>query len=410
MGKIEITYQPVEALIPYVNNSRTHSDEQVAQVAASIQKFGFTNPILVDGEKGIIAGHGRLLAARKLDMKEVPTIELAGLSDAEKKQYIIADNKLALNAGWDYDMLKLELTDLKEMGEDLKIIGFSDSELAELLTDDEKQGETGDNEAPEPPEVATSSPGDVWVLGAHRVMCGDSTKADDLEKLMDGSLADQLITDPPYNVDYESGSGMKLDNDNMEDGDFAQLLNDAMTSAFMALKPGAVIYIWHSDFEADKFIRACRSSGFKVTQCVIWLKDQFVMGRKDYQVKHEHCLYGWKEGAAHLWAADRKQSSVIEVKRPTANKLHPTMKPVELITYQIKNNTKGGDMVLDLFGGSGTTLIAAEKTSRIARLMELDPKYVDVIVERWQDWTGQSAILEGTEQTFNETKAMGSAA
>ena len=392
-------------LIPYARNSRTHSDEQVAQIAASIKEFGFTNPVLVDADGGIIAGHGRVMAARKLGMDHVPVIELAHMSETQKRAYIIADNKLALNAGWDDEMLALEIADLKEEGFDLDLTGFSLDEIEELLdSGEEVPGLTDPDAAPELQEVAITKPGDVWLLGKHRVMCGDSTSIDAVESLMNGSPADMLLTDPPYNVAYKGKTkdALEIQNDSMSDDGFRQFLRDAYVAADTVLKPGAVFYIWHADSEGYNFRGACKDAGWTVRQCLVWKKQALVMGRQDYHWKHEPCLYGWKDGASHLWAADRKQTTILEFDRPSRNGEHPTMKPVALFEYQMLNNTKGGDIVLDIFGGSGTTMIAAEKNGRVARLMELDPKYVDVIVKRWQDFTGKRATLEGDGRTFAE--------
>jgi site-specific DNA-methyltransferase (adenine-specific) len=381
-------------LIPYINNSRKHSDDQVSQIAASIKEFGWTNPILVDGDNGIIAGHGRIMAAKKLGMTEVPVIELAHLSKEQRKALIIADNKLALNSDWDTNLLSIELADLQELGFDLNLTGFNADELANLLQPEQVDGLTDENEIPPVPEEPKTKLGDIYQLGDHRLMCGDSTSIEAVEKLTEG-LVDILVTDPPYNVDYtgKTKDALKIQNDSMDDSTFRQFLRDAFTAADVVMKPGAVFYIWHADSEGYNFRGACKDAGWQVRQCLIWQKDTMVMGRQDYHWKHEPCLYGWKDGAAHLWATDRKQTTLIVCKRPTKNDLHPTMKPVELMEYQILNNTKGMDIVLDLFGGSGSTLMACEKIGRKARLMELDPKYCDVIVKRWEDFTGRKAEL-----------------
>ena len=391
---MKIEQRKVESLIPYVNNSRKHSDEQVAQIAASIKEFGWTNPILVDGENGIIAGHGRLMAARKLSMEEVPVIELAHLSDNQRKALIIADNKLALNADWDNDILALELSDLSAADYDLDILGFDNDEVGKLLKT-ETEGLTDEDEVPEAPEPITKL-GDVWLLGNHRLMCGDSTQIDQIEKLCNGRQVDMWLTDPPYNVAYEGGTKEKLtiQNDSMSNDSFRQFLRDSYVAADVVMKAGAVFYIWHADLEGYNFRGAATDAGWKVRQCLIWKKSSLVMGRQDYHWRHEPCLYGWKEGAGHLWSADRKQSTILEFDKPSRNGEHPTMKPVALFEYQMLNNTKGGDIVLDSFGGSGTTIIAAEKNGRVGYLMEFDPKYCDVIVKRWENFTGKKATLE----------------
>jgi DNA modification methylase len=393
---LQIEQIQLATLIPYINNSRTHSDEQVAQIAASIKEFGFNNPILVDKDSGIIAGHGRLQAARKLGLTEVPCVRLEHLTETQRKAYIIADNRLALNAGWDNELLTIELNELLADGFALEILGFDSEELKTLLDPLEPtEGLVDEDQVPEVPEEPKTKPGDIYQLGRHRLMCGDSTSIDAVEKLMDGQLADIFITDPPYNVAYEGKTkeALTIKNDSMGDDQFRQFLRDAFTAADMVMKPGSVFYIWHADSEGYNFRGACKDSGWTIRQCLIWQKDTMVMGRQDYHWKHEPCLYGWKDGAAHLWATDRKQTTLIQCKRPKRNDIHPTMKPVELMEYQMLNNTKGQDIVLDLFGGSGSTMIAAEKQGRISRLMELDPKYCDVIVKRWEDFTGKKAEL-----------------
>lgn len=392
---IQITYKPVQDLIPYARNSRTHSDAQVAQIAASIREFGWTNPILLDGENGIIAGHGRLLAAQKLGETQVPTIELSHMSEAQKRAYVIADNRLALNAGWDNAMLAAEFDDLKDAGFDLELTGFTLDEIEALKPEEVTEGLTDEDEAPPVPVEPKTKPGDIYILGKHRLMCGDSTSIDHLERLCSDQLVDMWLTDPPYNVAYEGKTkdALTIKNDSMGDDQFRQFLRDAYVAADTVMKPGAVFYIWHADSEGYNFRGAAQDAGWKVRQCLIWKKSTMVMGRQDYHWKHEPCLYGWKEGAGHLWSADRKQTTILEFDKPSRNGEHPTMKPVALFEYQMLNNTKGGDIILDSFGGSGTTLIAAEKNGRIARIMELDPKYCDVIIKRWEDFTGKKAEL-----------------
>jgi site-specific DNA-methyltransferase (adenine-specific) len=386
----------IEKLIPYARNARTHDEAQVSQIAASIKEFGFNNPILISDDYSIIAGHGRLAAARKLGLAEVPVIRLSHLSDTQRKAYVLADNRLALNAGWDNDLLKLELIELKAEDVDLEMLGFSVEELDGLLNALEPtEGLTDEDAVPEPPEEPITKPGDIWILGKHRLMCGDSTSIDHLEKLCNGRQVDMWLTDPPYNVAYEGKTkdALTIKNDSMSDDTFRQFLRDAYTAADAVMKAGAVFYIWHADSEGYNFRGAAQDAGWKVRQCLIWKKSTMVMGRQDYHWKHEPCLYGWKEGAGHLWSADRKQTTILEFDKPSRNGEHPTMKPVALFEYQMLNNTKGGDIVLDSFGGSGTTLVAAEKNGRVAYLMELDPKYCDVIVKRWEEFTGKKAEL-----------------
>lgn len=393
---MKIEQRAIESLIPYINNSRKHSDEQVAQIAASIKEFGWTNPILVDGSNGLIAGHGRLLAARKLGMAKVPVIELAHLSENQKKALIIADNKLALNSDWDNNLLMIELQELDSEDYDLSVLGFDQDELDALLNPIEPTtGLTDEDAVPDVPEEPKTKPGDVYILGNHRLMCGDSCSITDMEKLCNDRKVDMWLTDPPYNVAYEGKTkdALTIQNDSMSDDGFRQFLRDAYVTADTVMKPGAVFYIWHADSEGYNFRGAAFDAGWKVRQCLIWKKSTMVMGRQDYHWKHEPCLYGWKEGAGHLWATDRKQTTILEFDKPSRNGEHPTMKPVALFEYQMLNNTKGGDIVLDSFGGSGTTLLAAEKNGRVAYVMELDPKYCDVIVKRWEDFTGKKAQL-----------------
>ena len=406
--KLTVKYRPVSELVPYVRNARTHSDEQVAQLAGSIKEFGWTNPILVDNDGGIIAGHGRLLAAQRLKMDEVPTIQIGGLSEAQRRALVLADNKLALNAGWDIDLLKVELSDLNEQGFDIALTGFSVDEISKLLAPAGTDGLTDQDDTPEVPVNPVSKLGDVWVCGPHRVMCGSSLEQTAVDKLCAGQAVDMLLTDPPYNVSYtgKTKEALTIKNDKMEDEEFRAFLRDAFVTADVVMRPGAVFYIWHPQGRDSLWFRlACEDAGWNARQTLIWKKSSMVLGRSDYHQQHEPCLYGWKEGAGHFWASDRKQTTILEFDRPSRSKDHPTMKPVALFEYQLLNNTKGGDIVLDSFGGSGTTLLAAEKNGRVARLMELDPKYVDVIVQRWQEFTGKQATLESDGRTFAECQS-----
>ena len=402
----KIVRKNVSKLVFYARNSRTHSDEQVNQLAASIKEWGWTVPVLIDPDGGLIAGHGRILAAQRLGITEVPCVIAEGWTDAQKRAYVIADNKHALNATWDDDMLKVEISDLKEFDFDLSLTGFGEDEIAAMLIEP-TEGLTNEEAVPDVPVQPVTVEGDVWLLGRHRLMCGDSTSVDAVEQLCDGQLVDMWITDPPYNVAYEGRTKDKLtiQNDSMSDDTFRQFLRDAYSAADAVMKKGAVFYIWHADSEGYNFRGAAADVGWPVRQCLIWKKSSLVMGRQDYQWMHEPCLYGWKEGASHLWASDRKQTTILEFAKPQRSAEHPTMKPVELFEYQMLNNTKGSDVVLDSFGGSGTTVIACEKHGRDARLMELDPKYCDVIIKRWQGFTGEEATLEGDGRTFSELEA-----
>lgn len=387
----------IEKLIPYAKNSRTHSDAQVAQIAASIKEFGFVNPVLIDEQDGIIAGHGRIMAARKLGIEEVPCIRLAHLTENQKRAYVIADNKLALNAGWDEEMLKLEIKDLEASDFDISLLGFDAEELENILDEPETiEGLTEDDEVPEPPEQPITVLGDVWVLGNHRLMCGDSTIIDAVEKLMHGDKADMIFTDPPYGVDYEG-----INNDSR--AGLTDLLQQCFSNYVIASKPGAPVYVFHSDRCADIFHQVFRQH-FHFSSMCVWVKPALVLSQTDYQSRHEPCMYGWVEGAAHKWHSDRKQTSIWEFGKEHVIG-HTTPKPTAMIAYAIENSSKPKQFVIDLFGGSGSTLIACEKTNRQGRLMELDPKYCDVIIKRWQEFTGKEAVHEASGKTYNEMAA-----
>ncbi|ALN60853.1 site-specific DNA-methyltransferase [Lysobacter enzymogenes] len=401
---LQIEQRPIGALIPYARNARTHSDAQVAQIAASILEFGWTNPILVDGANGVIAGHGRLLAARQLGLDIVPVIELAHLTSAQKRAYILADNRLAENAGWDDELLALELAELRDAEFDLDLIGFSDEEIDELLGIGEDAGLTDEDAAPEPEPESVSKRGDVWICGNHRVVCGDATSADDYAALLGGELIDMTFTDPPYNVDYGNnprdkirGTQREILNDNLGT-DFGSFLESACRNLLEVTK-GAV-YVAMSSSELDRLQVAFRAAGGRWSDFIIWAKNHFVMGRADYQRQYEAILYGWRDGNDRFWCGARDQGDVWFIDRPARSELHPTMKPVALVERAIRNSSKSRDLVLDPFGGSGTTMIACEKTGRRARLIELDPKYVDVIVRRWQSFSGKNALLCSSGQTF----------
>ena len=385
----------VEKLIPYVKNSRTHSDGQVAQIAASIKEFGWTNPILVDGESGVIAGHGRLLAARKLGQKEVPVIELAHMTESQKRAYVIADNQLAMNAGWDTTLLSLELADLKEQGFEMDVLGFDPKELDKLLEPEQVEGLTDEDAVPEAPVEPKTKLGDIYQLGNHRLMCGDSASIDAVEKLMDGQKADMVFTDPPYGVDYDGGHATDKRRTKLENDDKTLMYAGALPIAYMASKDGAALYLWFADRFAKDVLTALDESNFQVRTWIIWNKNlaQFGAIGAQYKPKHEPCIYAFKKGKAPYWNGKNNEVTVWDVKRHSKNEFHPTQKPVELPVRALENSSKGGDIILDLFGGSGSTLIACEKTNRHAMLMELDPKYCDVIVKRWEDFTGKKAVL-----------------
>lgn len=401
-----VEHWSLQRLIPYAKNARTHDDTQVSQIAGSIAEFGFVSPILVGDDNIIIAGHGRLMAAQQLGLDTVPVIVLHHLTEAQRRALVIADNKIAENAGWNDELLKLELEELGDLGFDLDVIGFSDEELDELLGNDEQPGETDEDDIPEVEDEPVSRHGDVWILGDHRLLCGDSTSKQDLEKLMSGELADMAFTDPPYNVDYGNnakdkmrGKDRRIINDNLGD-DFYQFLKDALTNLLSVTK--GACYIAMSSSELDTLQKAFRDAGGKWSTFIVWAKNTFTLGRSDYQRQYEPILYGWREGNDHFWCGARDQGDVWFFNKPVKNDLHPTMKPVELVERALRNSSKSRDIVLDLFGGSGSTLIACEKTGRAARLIELDPKYVDVIVRRWQDYSGEQAIRESDELSFDE--------
>ena len=393
---MKITQKKVTELIPYVNNSRTHSDEQVAQIAASIKEFGWTNPILIDGDNGIIAGHGRLMAARKLGHDKVPTIELKDLTETQKKAYIIADNRLALNAGWDNEMLTIELNDLLADGFALEILGFDTKELDALLEPEMVEGLTDEDEVPPLPEEPKTKLGDIYQLGNHRLMCGDSTSIDAVDKLMDGQKADMVFTDPPYGVNYDGGHAVKgKRREKLKNDATPEIYDGVMPIIYLASKDGAAVYLWFSDSKSAAVTAAVTAAGYEVRNTLIWNKNvaQFGAIGAQYKSKHEPCLYCFKKGYAPYWAGPNNEVSVWDIKRCPKNEHHPTQKPVELAERAFGNSSKASDTVLDLFGGSGSTLIACEKQNRHARLMELDPKYCDVIVKRWEDFTGKKAVL-----------------
>lgn len=407
----QIKYIKTEELIPYVNNPRTN-DQAVDSVAASIKEFGFKQPIVIDKDKVVVAGHTRLKASKKLGLEEVPCIIADDLTEEQIKAYRLADNKVAESADWDLQKLELELKALEDV--DMSQFGF---DLEEFEDDIQIEEDDFDDQEDEEPFVKQ---GQIWKLGKHRLMCGDSTKKEDVEKLMDGELADMMVTDPPYNVNYESSAG-KIANDNLKSNEFLEFLSKAMGCASNAIKSGGAYYVWYATAESRNFQNACTSQNLLVKQILIWVKNQFVLGRQDYQWIYEPCLYGWKEGAAHYFTDSRAETTVFEDRKnfkdmkkeelieildklfentdvirenkPTKSELHPTMKPVGLFARLIRNSSKKNERVLDLFGGSGTTLIACEQLGRKAYLMEYDEHYASVIVKRWEDYTGQKAEL-----------------
>ena len=391
---------PTAKLLPYARNARTHSEEQVAQIAASIAEFGFTNPILAGADGVIVAGHGRLAAAQKLGLETVPVVVLDHLTPTQRRALVIADNRIAENAGWDDKMLRVELSALENEDFDLALTGFDADALAELLTDENGggSGETDDDAVPEVTETPISRPGDIWVMGHHRLLCGDATLPESYQKLLGDGSVDMVFTDPPYNVNYANSAKDKMRgkdrailNDNLGDGFYDFIL--AALTPMLSRCQGAV-YVAMSSSELDVLQAAFRAAGGHWSTFIIWAKNTFTMGRADYQRQYEPILYGWPDGSQRHWCGDRDQGDVWQIKKPQKNDLHPTMKPVELVERAIRNSSRPGQLVLDPFGGSGTTLIAAEKAQRRAALIELDPQYADVIVRRWQEWTGHSAKRE----------------
>jgi len=398
-------------LIPYARNSRTHSDEQVNQIASSIKEFGFLNPIIIDGENGIIAGHGRVMAANKLKIKELPCVDASHLSETQRRAYVIADNKLALNSGWDIDMLRVEFDELQEAGFDLELTGFSMDEIADLQIEELTEGLTDEDETPECPDVPTAVLGDIWQLGSHRLMCGDSTSIDAVDKLMDGNKADMVFTDPPYGVAYEGGHNKKkrkgIIADTLEGENLTGLFQGALLSALPNTKDGAAFYVWYSSNKSVETFASLSKMPLNLRTVIQWYKVQSGLGAfmSQYIPNCEPCMYLHKKGCSPAWYGPTNEKTVWELKKESRNDYHPTQKPVELPERAVGNSSKQGDLILDLFGGSGSTLIACEKTGRNAYLMELDPKYIDVIVTRWQNFTGKEAVHIESGKTFNELKA-----
>ncbi len=411
---LQVQRWELDRLVPYAHNARTHSDEQVARIAASIAEFGFINPVLVDERGEIIAGHGRVLAARKLAFATVPAIVLAHLTETQRRAFRIADNRIALDAGWDEESLRLEFAALREADFDLDLTGFDLDEVDRLLAAPEAGADDADD-IPEAPVEAVTRPGDLWVLGNHRLLCGDATVLADVEKVLCGSLADLCFTDPPYNVDYGNsakdklrGNKRRILNDALGEG-FERFLYDACVNILTVTK-GAV-YVCMSSSELHTLQKAFKEAGGHWSTFIVWAKNTFTLGRADYQRQYEPILYGWKEGSDHYWCGARDQGDVWFIDKPARNDLHPTMKPVALVERAIRNSSKSRDTVLDPFGGSGTTLIACERASRQARLIELDPRYCDVIVQRWQGLTGrireanEGAVLDGDGRSFDKIAA-----
>lgn len=409
-GSLEVSYRPAAELIPFSRNSRTHSDAQIAQIAASIGQFGWTNPILIDEDGGIIAGHGRLLAAKKLDLDPVPCIELAGLSEEQRRALVIADNKLALNAGWDSEMLSLELADLSAGGFDIAVIGFDEHELADLFAK-RTDGLTDPDEVPETPQEPVTVPGDVWLLGKHRIVCGDSTDADVVARCLNAVEPHLMVTDPPYGVEYDANWRNEADRANGKPygaSAIGKVENDSRADwrEAWALFPGDVAYVWHAGNMAHNVAESLITCGLQIRAQIIWNKHQLVIGRGDYHPKHEPCWYAVRKGKPGHYVGGRKQTTVWDIDKPQKSETgHSTQKPVECMKRPIENNSSPGQAVYEPFSGSGTTIIAGEMTGRSIHAIELSPAYVDVAVIRWQEFTGQTATLEATGERFDDLRA-----
>lgn len=397
----------IDKLVPYASNARTHSKEQVKQIQASMREFGFINPVIVDKDYNLIAGHGRILAAKEEGIKQVPCVFVEHLTEAQKRAYILADNRLAMNAGWDDEMLAVELSDLQGEDFDLDLLGFDTDELDKLLNgnDDVQDDDFDVDEELEKP--AFSKTGDLWLLGRHRLVCGDSTNPETYERLMDGKQANLVVTDPPYNVNYEGSAG-KIKNDNMENEAFYNFLYDAFSCMESVMANDASIYVFHADTQGLNFRKAFVDAGFYLSGTCIWKKQNLVLGRSPYQWQHEPVLYGWKKKGKHQWYTGRKESTIWEFDKPKKNGDHPTMKPIPLLAYPIINSSLSNCIVLDSFGGSGSTLIACEQTDRICHTIELDEKFCDVIVKRYIEQAGSDAdvsvIRDGKAIAFSDVE------
>jgi DNA modification methylase len=384
----EMQLVSVAKLVPYVNNVRTHSPEQIKKLRSSLREFGFVNPVIIDREYNVIAGHGRIAAAQEEGIAEVPCVFADHLTDAQKKAYILADNRMALDAGWDEELLRVELEALDGMGFDLGLTGFDEKELASLFPAEAAKEDDFDVDA-ELQKPTFSKSGDVWTLGRHRLVCGDSTKAETYELLMVGKKANLVVTDPPYNVNYEGSAG-RIQNDNMGNDAFYQFLLDAFTNLATVMADDASIYVFHADTEGLNFRKAFNDAGFYLSGCCIWKKQSLVLGRSPYQWQHEPVLFGWKKGGKHQWYTGRKETTIWEFDKPKKNGDHPTMKPIPLLAYPIMNSSMSNTIILDPFGGSGSTLIACEQTDRSCYTIELDEKFCDVIVNRYIEQVGKS--------------------
>ena len=382
----------VGKLIPYVNNARTHSPEQLTKLRSSLREFGFINPVIIDREFNVIAGHGRIAAAKEEGMEEVPCVFVDYLTEAQKKAYILADNRMALDAGWDEELLRIEIESLQGADFDVSLTGFGEDELADLFAGDEEKDvkDDGFDLSAALERAAFVERGDIWTVGRHRLVCGDATSAEDVAALMDGKKANLIVTDPPYNVAFKSGSGLSIQNDSMENGEFYTFLYNSFSQMAAHLEKGGAAYVFHADTEGLNFRKAFVDAGFHLAGVCIWVKNSLVLGRSDYQWQHEPVLYGFLKNGKHPWYSDRKQTTIWNYDKPKRNKNHPTSKPLDLLGYPISNSSQENAIVIDTFGGSGSTMMACEQTNRICCMMELDEKYASVILRRYVEDTGDS--------------------
>lgn len=384
---------PIEKLVPYINNARTHNAEQIYKLRASLREFGFINPVIIDKDYGVIAGHGRLTAAREEGLKEVPCVLVDYLTEAQKKAYILADNRMAMDAGWDEELLRIEIESLQAEDFNIGLTGFDENEIADLFSDDDSSKvEDDDFDLTSALEKASFVEyGDVWTVGRHRLMCGDATNENDVIKLMDNKKANLLLTDPPYGVSFQSSNGLTIQNDSIKGEEFYNFLLSSFKNIASIMEKGGSAYVFHADTEGLNFRRAFSDAGFHLAGCCIWVKNSLVLGRSDYQWQHEPILYGFLKNGKHSWYSDRKQTTIWNYDKPKRNKNHPTSKPLDLLSYPISNSSQENSIVVDTFGGSGSTLMACEKTNRICYMMELDPKYASVILRRYVEDTGDYA-------------------
>lgn len=405
MGKTttEMQLVPLSKLVPYVNNARTHSPEQLTKLRSSLREFGFINPVIIDRDFNVIAGHGRIMAAKEEGLTEVPCVFVDYLTEAQKKAYILADNRMALDAGWDEELLRIEIESLQGADFDVSLTGFGEDELADLFAGDgEKDVKDDDFDLSAALEKAAFvERGDIWTVGRHRLMCGDATSADDVSVLMDGKKANLIVTDPPYGVSFKSSDGLTIQNDSMKDGEFYTFLYNSFQNMAAHLESGGSAYVFHADTEGLNFRKAFIDAGFHLAGVCIWVKNSLVLGRSDYQWQHEPVLYGFLKNGKHRWYSDRKQTTIWNYDKPKRNKNHPTSKPLDLLGYPICNSSQENAIVLDTFGGSGSTMMACEQTNRICFMMELDEKYASVILRRYVEDTGDSEnvyVVRGGEK------------